>query len=202
MAIALLIFICFGCNRGNASQKEVSKGLVPPDSSDYHGFANQIAWGKFLVQVGGCGDCHTPKKMTPAGIRPDMSMYLAGFPANAPTPQINRKKIESKGLMVTKGNSVWIGPWGITYSANITPDETGIGSWTKAQFIRAIRKGKWMGEENSRHFLPPMNFVADNLNRELSDNELKAVFAYLKSIKPVHNVVPAPVPPVSIGKHE
>lgn len=152
--------------------------------------------------MGGCSDCHTPKKMTPKGPVPDMKMYLAGHPAKVPLPKVNRKEIESKGLMTTNDLSFWIGAWGITYAANLTPDSTtGLGNWTAEQFIRCIREGKENGSPNARPLLPPMNFVAAEFSHAASDNELKAIFAYLQSIKPVHNAVPGPVPPVIKRKH-
>ena len=81
------------------------------------------------------------------------------------------------------------GPWGISFAANLTPDETGIGSWTFEQFKTAMTQGKYKGMENGRPLLPPMpwfNFT------EMKDEDLRAIFAYLKSIKPVKNVVPPP----------
>ena len=58
----------------------------------------------------------------------------------------------------------------------------------------AIRNGKYKGLENSRPLLPPMPW---DMYRNFSDDELKAVFAYLKSTKPIRNIVPAPKPPVA-----
>lgn len=182
-------------NRGAAAASQTS-------SVQYGGFPNQVVWGKHLVAMGGCGDCHTPTKMTPQGPVPDMTMYLAGHPAQVPPPQINRKEIESKGLIVTNDLTVWVGPWGITYSANITPDSTtGIGSWSEAQFINVFHNGKYQGLAGSRSLLPPMNFVAEGLSHAASDDELKAIFAYLQTIKPVHNQVPVFSPPVAAMEH-
>ncbi|HNL40505.1 MAG TPA: hypothetical protein PKH43_15245, partial [Saprospiraceae bacterium] len=65
---------------------------------------------------------------------------------------------------------------------------------TEEQFINAIRKGKLKGLDNSRTLLPPMPWP--NYAR-MSDDELKAIFAFLKSLPPVKNVVPAPIPPAS-----
>jgi hypothetical protein len=81
------------------------------------------------------------------------------------------------------------GPWGVSYAANITPDDTGMGAWTEAQFIKAIREGKSKGMEGTRPILPPMPWP---LYRSMTDDDLKAVYAYLKTIKPIKNVVPAP----------
>jgi hypothetical protein len=82
-----------------------------------------------------------------------------------------------------------VGPWGISFAANISSDATGIGNWKEEQFIRAIREGKAKGLAGNRDLLPPMPWP---VYRNFSDEDLRAVFAYLKSTKPVHNVVPAP----------
>ncbi|SFV35651.1 c-type cytochrome [Thermoflavifilum thermophilum] len=179
------------------SRRAEPPSAVNPSSQllSYGGYPNQVAWGKHLVDISGCSDCHTPKKMTAMGPVPDTTMYLAGHPAVVPPPHINRVELEKNGLMLTNDLSVWVGPWGISYAANLTPDETGLGGWSESQFLTAIRKGKWKGLEQSRDLLPPMSFVAEGMNHGFSDQELKAIFAYLQTIRPVHNLVPAPVPP-------
>jgi len=87
--------------------------------------------------------------------------------------------------------TAWSGPWGVSFTANLTPDkETGIGAWTEQQFIATLRTGHRLG--TGRELLPPMpwqNFAA------ISDEEIGAIYAYLQSIPPVHNKVPAPIPP-------
>jgi hypothetical protein len=88
-------------------------------------------------------------------------------------------------------NTAWAGPWGVSYTSNLTPDQsTGIGIWTEDMFIRAMRTGKHMG--TSRTILPPMPW---SWFGKMRDQELKAIFAYLKSIPPIHNRVPDPEPP-------
>jgi hypothetical protein len=87
--------------------------------------------------------------------------------------------------------TAWAGPWGISYAANLTPDlNTGMGIWTEEMFIQAMRTGKHMGV--SRDILPPMPW--QNL-ATLEEDDLKAMFAYLRSIPAVVNHVPDPVPP-------
>lgn len=200
-AMVLISILSVQCNQSQSGQNKTSEDTASMANNNYGGFSSQVEWGKHLVAMGGCGDCHTPKKMTAQGPVPDSSMFLAGHPSQVPPPQINRKEIESKGLVLTNDLSVWIGPWGISYTANLTPDTTGIGNWSEEQFIRAIREGKWMGLEGSRQLLPPMSFVAENMNAAASDDELKAIFAYLRSIKPVHNLTPAPVSPILTVTH-
>ncbi len=199
------MFLFAACNQQSSNQNAAATDTTAAanttsqayDSSgngQYGGFTSQVAWGGHLVTIGGCNDCHTPKKMTPQGPIPDESLLLSGHPSNRPAPDVNRKEMESKGLAVTNDLTAWVGPWGISYAANLTPDGTGIGNWSYQQFERAVREGKFMGSENGRQLLPPMPWQEIG---QMSDGELKAVFAYLKSIKPIHNLVPAAQPPVS-----
>jgi hypothetical protein len=81
--------------------------------------------------------------------------------------------------------------------ANLTPDATGIGNWKEEQFIYALRNGKMKGLAGSRPMLPPMPW---QMYRNMTDDELKAIFAYLKTTKPIRNIVPQPTPPVSAKK--
>jgi mono/diheme cytochrome c family protein len=70
------------------------------------------------------------------------------------------------------------------YMANITPDkETGIGTWSDEEIIRAIREGK---DKEGKIIFPPMPVPAYN---SMSDDDVKAVVAYLHTIKPVRNEV-------------
>lgn len=150
-----------------------------------------IARGQYLVTVGGCNDCHTPWKMGPKGPEPDMSRMLSGHPEQfvitAPA------RLASPEWMVASAptNTAHSGPWGVSFTANLTPDQnTGLGIWTEEMFIKALRTGKHMGA--SRDILPPMPWF--NYGK-MTDADLKAVYAYLRSIPPVHNRVPDPVPP-------
>ena len=172
----------------------------PASNADnkYGGYASPELWGEHLVTVSACHDCHSPKKMTPLGPMIDSSLLLSGHPAQAPDPAVNRQEMESKGLAVTGDLTSWIGPWGISYTANLTSDSTGIGTWDEGRFIYAIREGKLKGLPNSRTLLPPMPW---DMYRHMSDDELKAIFAYLKSTKPIRNVVPEPKPPVAAQQH-
>jgi hypothetical protein len=192
-----LIFSCgliVSCNQKDASH-EVAKAAT--DKVDYGGYDSQVKYGEHLVTICGCNDCHTPKKMGPNGPVPDNALLLSGHPSQMAPPDVNRKEMESKGVISTSGLTAWTGPWGTSYTANLTPDPTGIGNWDEETFFRAIRLGKYKGIESGRTLLPPMPW--EEL-RHMTDNELKAVFAYLKSIPPVKNVVPAPEPPVLAQK--
>jgi len=123
--------------------------------------------GRYLMQsIVACGNCHTPQG--PNGPLPGME--LAGG-----------LKIEDKPFTA--------------YSSNITPDrETGIGKWSDAQIIAAIREGR---RPNGSIIGPPMPMA---LYRDLSDSDVKAIVAYLRSVKAVRNAVPKseyrmPLPP-------
>ncbi|HMK37704.1 MAG TPA: c-type cytochrome [Bacteroidota bacterium] len=152
-----------------------------------------IARGKYLVTLGSCNDCHSPKVMTPKGPVVDESRPLSGSPAGIPVPEIPPGVLgpDKWGALGSNDLTAWAGPWGVSFSRNLTPDkETGLGSWNEAMFIKALRTGKDMGE--GRPILPPMPW--DMIN-QATDSDLKAIFAYLQSLKPVKNAVHDPIPP-------
>jgi cytochrome c553 len=154
---------------------------------------SQIKHGETLVMLGGCNDCHSPKLMTPKGPVPDPARLLSGHAANAQLPPVPGGVIgPGQWAALTNDDfTAWVGLWGISFAANLTPDmATGLGGWTAEQFIQSMRTGKHLGV--GRPILPPM--PTDNL-AALTDSDLKAVFAYLKSLKPIKNQVPPPLPP-------
>jgi mono/diheme cytochrome c family protein len=144
--------------------------------------------GKYIVTAGACHDCHTPLKMGPNGPEPDMSRMLSGHPESIKITK--GPKLDGPWMAAASSTmTAWSGPWGISYTANLTPDQnTGLGNWTEDMFIKAIREGKHMG--TSRPILPPMPWP---VFRNYSDDDLKAIFAYLKSIPPITNHVPDPI---------
>jgi mono/diheme cytochrome c family protein len=150
----------------------------------------RIARGRYLVEAIACNDCHTPKKMGPNGPVLDRSRLLSGHPEHQvlpPAPAAQGPWIASTTFDLT----AWSGPWGTSYAFNLTPDEnTGIGSWSEETFVKAIRTGRHMGV--SRPILPPMPW---EVYRNLNDEDLKSIYAYLRTIPPVHNRVPQPLPP-------
>jgi hypothetical protein len=148
--------------------------------------------GEYLAQFGGCHDCHTPKVMTPKGPELDKSRLLSGYPSTAPLPAVPQGVIGPTqwGAITTNDLTAWAGPWGISFAANLTPDVTGLRGWTTQQFIRTMRTGKHLGV--GRAILPPMPWFDAAV---LTDQDLKALFAYLKSLEPISNRVPQPVPP-------
>ncbi|MDQ3283145.1 MAG: diheme cytochrome c-553 [Acidobacteriota bacterium] len=148
----------------------------------------RISRGAYLVNLGGCNDCHTPWKLGPNGPEPDQSRLLSGHPENLKMPV--PPKMHGPWVWSAAGtNTAFAGPWGISYTANLTPDRmTGIGIWNEETFIRTIRTGRHWGV--SRPILPPMPWQSF---AKLNDDDLKAIFAYLQSIQPVRNQVPDPV---------
>lgn len=156
--------------------------------------ADLLKRGEYLVDAVGCDDCHTPWTMTEHGPEPDKTRRFMGHPAAQPfevTPEMVKLVSESQVAVFGPGNTAVAGPWGVSYSANLTPDDTGIGSWTEAQFIKAIREGKSKGLDGARPLLPPMPW---QMYRNFSDDDLKAIFAFLKSVQPMKNAVPNPKP--------
>ena len=160
----------------------------------FGGFATQEELGEHLVTIAGCHDCHTPKKMGPNGPELDMENALSGHPAALPIPDLDRADLEAKGAAASQTMTAWIGPWGVSFSSNITSDAAGIGNWTEEQFFTALRQGKSKGIAANRQILPPMPY---QMFSKMRDEEIRAIFAYLKSTKPVDNVVPQPMPPLS-----
>jgi mono/diheme cytochrome c family protein len=156
-----------------------------------------VARGEYLLTIGGCHDCHTPKKFSPQGMSLDSSMLFAGHPANMPIPPIDGDALKP-GNWMQMGPHItsFAGPWGMTFAANLTPDSaTGIGAWTEEVFVKTLRTGKHLGQENGRPIMPPMpwQYVA-----KMTDEDLKAIYSYLRSLPPVVNRVPAPVPPTEV----
>ena len=152
--------------------------------------ADGIERGGYLVRAFGCADCHTPMKMGSKGPERDVSRGLSGHPQDLHLPP----PPHAKGPWVWGGagtNTAFWGPWGVSYAANLTPDPaTGIGGWTAEQFIGALRTGRHAG--SGRPIAPPMPWQAFGT---LNDNDLRAMFAWLRSQPAVVNAVPDYQPP-------
>ena len=146
--------------------------------------------GLYLSKIMGCNDCHTPMKMGAKGPEPDMSRMLSGHPQDVKMPP--PPPLAAPWVWAGAGtNTAFAGPWGVSFTANLTPDpETGLGNWTEKMFMDTIRNGKHQGI--GRPILPPMPWP---MYRNATDDDLKALFAYLRSIPPVKNKVPQPVEP-------
>lgn len=147
--------------------------------------------GEYLVQVGGCNDCHTPWYPGEAGLAPDRSRRLSGHPEDLempPSPELP----EGPWVWLGAGtNTAFAGPWGVTYATNLTPDEnTGMGIWSEEMFLIAMQEGRHMGQ--GRPIMPPMPW--QNL-ADIEEEDLRAIFAYLQSLPPIENRVPDYQPP-------
>jgi cytochrome c553 len=140
----------------------------------------RVKRGEYLVTVSGCHDCHSPK--VDAQMTVDTNRLLSGRPMTTAPPLQATQEIRAS-LDLT----AWAGPWGNSYAANLTPDgETGLGvRYTEAAFIKTIRTGK---KPEGEILLPPMPWPAF---RNMTDDDLKAIYAYLTSLKPVRNFVRA-----------
>lgn len=182
MAMAIM---AFACSPAPAPEQEEGQG----QQAAIQLAAEQVARGQYLVTIGGCNDCHSPKKMGPNGPEPDPERLLSGHPQDEPLAHVDTSELRHWDLF-SHGLTAAVGSWGVSYAANLTSDETGIGLWTEEQFIKCIREGKYKGLEGSRPLLPPMPWPSF---AQMTDEDLKAVFAYLKSTRPVRNIVPAPV---------
>ncbi len=170
-----------------AAEAVISLGAAPAGKTS----ADLIARGKYLVMVSGCNDCHSPKKFGPKGMEIDETRLLEGYvdPKTKfvePPPTTGAWPVHANPEL-----TAWAGPWGVSFSRNLTPDQnTGIGSWTEETFIKAIRTGKHMGA--SRPILPPMPW---NTYAKMTDRDLKAMYAYLRTIPAISNPTPEPIPP-------
>ena len=151
----------------------------------------KIERGHYLVTIMACNDCHTPTIMTPHGPEKDTVHLLSGHPSNVSLPGFDQSITRSWALF-SMTNTAIAGPWGVSFAANLTSDGTGIGNWSEQQFFKAFREGKFKGLDNARTLLPPMPW---QIYSHVKDEDVSAIYAYLKSTRPVHNVVPQPIAP-------
>lgn len=171
---------------GAAAQDKAATATAAPPA-----LAAQVARGKYMVTAGACNDCHTPFKMGDAGPEPDYSRMLSGHPEGMQLPPPPVLPPGPWVMTAAATNTAWAGPWGVSFTANLTPDkETGLGEWTARTFVDAIRTGRHQGR--GRPILPPMPYP---MYRNLTDEDLNAIFAYLQSIPAIKNKVPEPLPP-------
>jgi mono/diheme cytochrome c family protein len=165
--------------------KPVSPAVVAPSGEQL------VQRGEYLVKIMGCNDCHSPKEMGPKGPLVINDLMLSGYPAGRSLQKVNTGILKTGWVILNEDFTAAAGMWGISFAANLTSDQTGIGNWTVENFMRALKEGKYKGLEGSRTLLPPMpweNFTTIN------DEDIKAIFAYLQKVKPVNNLIPFPVP--------
>jgi len=176
----------------------VQSSCTPQPAEGAMTSAQMIERGAYMVNAGGCNDCHSPKIMTPNGPVVDSSKLLSGSPEGMPLAAIDPAAIApGKWYLGSADLTAWAGPWGISYTANLTPDSlTGTGTWTEELFLKILRTGKFMGIDAGRPIMPPMPWESI---RKMTDQDLKCILAYLKSLKPIRNNVHAYVPPTEIA---
>jgi mono/diheme cytochrome c family protein len=162
-----------------------------PQNAPASAYKPNVEHGAYLVRTMGCNDCHTPWKMGPKGPEMDMSRALTGHPQDMKMPPAPELPAGPWIGFMSATNTAWAGPWGVSFTANLTPDkETGLGDWTEEMFIKTMRTGLHQGK--GRQVLPPMPYW---MVGNLTDPGIKDLFAYLQSLPPVHNRVPAPIDP-------
>ncbi|HXI03113.1 MAG TPA: hypothetical protein VNI57_08040 [Candidatus Saccharimonadales bacterium] len=155
----------------------------------------QIARGEMLVTFGSCNDCHTPFAYNAelSAPVPDMRRMLSGHPEGAPGPG-GKVGPADMGLLGPTGTAIAF-TFGTVYAINLTPDvDTGTGSWTEEMWLNIWKTGSHLGG-GARPIFPPMPWYSV---ASLSKEDQIAIFAYLRSIPPIHNGVPTfnPPPPV------
>lgn len=184
------LFMIYSCTSGNESNTGNEVTSVSPDSETL------IKRGEYLVKIIGCDHCHTPKMMTDQGPVPDLNRWLMGYPADEPLPEIAKEALgPGKWVLFNNDLTAAVGPWGVSFSANLTPSESGIGNWSFENFKKSMAEGKHKGLDGGRMVLPPMPWQSFGL---INNEDLEAIYAYLQSIKPIDNVVPPPIAPTEI----
>jgi cytochrome c553 len=172
-----------------ALARAVADAEVANPSSSSH--TARLERGAYLVKTMGCNDCHTPWKMGPTGPEQDMSRALTGHPQDMVMPPPPALPPGPWISVSSATNTAFAGPWGVSFTMNLTPDpETGLGGWTEEMFIQTMRTGRHEGK--GRMLKPPMPwFIVGALN----DEDIKSLWAYLQSLKPVRNRVPQTIDP-------
>ena len=162
----------------------VSAGLVVAAMSALSGTAaaqqpanSAVERGRYLVRITGCHDCHSPKVQ---GMTPNLDLALSGRPASTQLPSETKTEVHASPDLTS-----WTGRWGYSVASNLTPDPaTGIGTrYNEASFIATMRTGK---KPNGTPIMPPM---PSDVYQNMTDDDLKAIFAYLRTVKPIRNPV-------------
>ena len=195
MILSALSFVFCSCSQSAEHEnQEQAEAMQPQEPSQ----EELIAMGAHLVNTMGCHDCHSPKMMTPDGPVPDPERLLSGHTADEALAEYDPALVApGKFVLMNQSITAFAGPWGTSYAANLTSDATGIGNWTEESFKIALTEGWFKGVRDSRKLLPPMPWP--NLT-ELTDEEIHAIFTYLKSTKPIENIVPPPAPPAGVAE--
>lgn len=183
-----------GCVPKNAETTKAAEPETAPPSMTKQ---DSVKRGEYLVMMMGCHDCHSPKIFTAAGeMLFDTSRLLSGHPAGSPMPTLAKKSSTApqEGIIFGGDLTSFVGPWGTSFSANLTPDETGTKEWTFDNFKMAFQHGKFKGLENGRPLMPPMpwqNFA------QAHPEDVAMIWSFLRSLKPISNKVPDYIPPTA-----
>jgi len=179
----LVLFVQISCTGENEAKPKTQEEMV--------------ALGKYIVHTSGSDDCQKPKIFTEKEPVFDTTNLLAGHVQNEVLPSLDVTALgQNTWAATTMGLTAWVGPWGVSYASNLTPDKaTGIGTLTEEMFVKTMREGKYMGV--GRTLLPPMPW---EVYGKKTDEDLKAIYAYLMSIKPINNMVPQPTPPDKVSE--
>jgi mono/diheme cytochrome c family protein len=192
----LLGVACQNSRPAPEKQADPPRAAAPAPANSASLEAARVKRGEQLVMLGGCADCHTPKAFDPKLKMPvpQRALFLAGHPEHGPEPQ--SKPGTGDSAVIGGSFTSFAAPFGVVYAANLTPDpETGLGGWSEDDFVKTLRSGHEKG--TGRPILPPMPW--QNLAAQ-PEQDLRAIYAYLRSIPPVKNRVPAPrVPPPVIA---
>jgi hypothetical protein len=188
VAMALLFPVLQPVNETSAAMLAAPASIAKPLTAQQIQ-AQRAKRGEYLVTIGSCDDCHTPWIVGEKGPQPDWSRRLSGHPQDLVMPAAP-KLPEGPWLWMGAGtNTAFAGPWGVSYARNLTPEEvSGLGIWTEEMFIKTMRTGRHMGV--SRPILPPMPWPS---LAKATDEDLKSIYAYLRTLKPIKNEVPDPI---------
>jgi len=198
LLVTAAVFVLARCG-SDAKKAEVAVTSAEGNKmmSETKSSVSEVERGHYIVTTALCNDCHSPKIMTREGPVADSSRLLSGHPADSKIPAM--KNIGPQGwISCSPDLTAWLGPWGLSFTANLTPDSTtGLGAWNTEMFMKAMRTGKHMGVETGRTIVPPMPW---NYIGQMTDEDLRAVFVYLLSLKPIVNKVPANLSPPEMAK--
>ena len=137
-----ITFAVIGCT-SNASDKNNKSTKIDT--------VQQIVKGEYLVTIAGCDDCHSPKRMGAHGPEIVPELRFSGYPSSRPFQKPDSNAIKQGWVLMGADLTSAVGPWGMSFAANISSDNTGIGAWKEGQFITALRKGKFKGLETGRN---------------------------------------------------
>lgn len=184
VVISFAFFYNASCSNVKPDSTQENTKVIKPEDI--------VKRGKYLVTIMGCNDCHSPKKMGANGPEIIPELMLSGFPSDRSIMKITDPLMKQGFSIFYPDLTAAAGPWGVSFAGNITPDETGIGNWTEEQFKKAMTEGKYKGLDDERMLLPPMPWIN---YATLTNEDIHAIFMYLKNIKPVKNIVPKSIAP-------